>query len=699
MSSVSLSSASTRRAAPGWGEMVRAAVANPTTWIMLITLLGFFLRVWQLEGVPPGWRDDELIETLVISQNILDGDIRLYYPDASGHEPLYHMLNALFLAWFGPGGLGIRLASALVGTVTVPLTYIVGRRLFGSGVGLVAAAVLAVSFWGLMYARVGIRHVLTPPFVLLAFYFFWGGLQRPASAAGRMVARDFALAGLFLGLGFYVYFAGRGVPLVPLAFAGYLLLVAPALLRRRWRGLALMLAVTLLLAAPLALVLSQQPEAEGRVNELALPLTNALAGDPALLIDHTVAALTTAHSGGDPEWLYNIPGRPIFGPVGAIFFWAGMVLAVYWALRPLVATARYWLRGRRHGADRPAVTHRELAAAFLLLWWLAGISPAILSVPEASLGHMIMAQSAFFLLAALPVGALAGWARQGETAVWRSALPVAAGLLLVSAVAVRDLPAYFSEWPERGMVRFLYRADIHDVAAFVAAQPDAPWAADFGITGLLAGPWDREALRVELDESPDVRPRWYNPERVLLLRPALSFAGYPEIETPFDGAWEPLPEIAALPGGYELVQTVRPGGLEATGPVCFANNLCWTGAAYDSTTGTLQLGWEAADRIALPPLPLISNPPPPGVYNGPRLYVFAHLVDAEGNLLVGDDGLWVDPTTLYPGDAFIQQHRLAAPDGSAPVAIVLGLYDPLTGERVLTGDGADSVRLPVGGGQ
>ena len=38
-----------------------------------------------LADVPPGWRDDELIETLVISRNILGGDLRFYYPDASGH--------------------------------------------------------------------------------------------------------------------------------------------------------------------------------------------------------------------------------------------------------------------------------------------------------------------------------------------------------------------------------------------------------------------------------------------------------------------------------------------------------------------------------------------------------------------------------------------------------------------------------------
>ena len=444
------------------------------------------------------------------------------------------------------------------------------------------------------------------------------------------MTRDFALAGLFLGLGFYVYFAGRGVPLVPLAFAGYLLLTSPLLLRRRWPGIALMLVVALLLAVPLAITLNQQPEAEGRVNELALPLINALEGDFDLILDQTIAAFATAHSGGDPEWLYNIPGRPIFGPVGAIFFWAGMALALWWALRPLATTLGYWLGGRRRGVARPQADRLSQAAAFLLLWWLAGISPAILSVPEASLGHMMMAKSAFFLLAALPVRALAGWARRVDGPAWRAALPVAAGLLLVSAVALRDLPAYFGEWPERGMVRFLYRADIHDVAEFVEANPDAPWAANFGITGLLAGPWDREALRVELDGAPDARPRWYNPERVLLLTPALSFAGYPEIETPFAGVWRPLPETARLSGGYELVETRPAAGLAPVEPVCFANNLCWNGAAYDPATGTLELGWEAVDCVALPPMPLISNPPPPGVYDGPRLLVFAHLVDGGG---------------------------------------------------------------------
>jgi 4-amino-4-deoxy-L-arabinose transferase-like glycosyltransferase len=245
-------------------EWLRVLIRRPSTWAALITLLAFGLRVWALESVPPGWRDDELIETLVISQKILDGDLAFYYPDASGHEALYHALNAVFLAFFGPTGPGIRLLSAMLGTLAVPLTYALARRMFGAAVGLTASALLAVSFWGLMYSRVGIRHSLTPVLALAAFYWFWRAMQgrkgereKGRGAEGKAgnsfpypfpspPLLPFALSGFFLGLGFHSYFASRGAPLIPAAFVVYLLFVAPARLRGKWRGLLVMAAATAL---------------------------------------------------------------------------------------------------------------------------------------------------------------------------------------------------------------------------------------------------------------------------------------------------------------------------------------------------------------------------------------------------------------------------------------------------------------------
>jgi 4-amino-4-deoxy-L-arabinose transferase-like glycosyltransferase len=257
--------------------------------LVLLTVLALGLRLWRLDAVPPGWRDDELINSLVISQKVLDGKWALYYPDASGHEALYHILNAAMLGVFGPGLPGIRWLSVILGTMTVPLTYRVGKRLWNRPAGLVAATALTFNFWSLMYSRIGIRHILLPVLALPTFYFFWRGLE---TAETKVQIRDLRLpfrldasfspflwAALFMGVGFYTYFAARGVPLILLAFCGYLGLFKRDSIKRRWRQLVLMFAVSALIALPLIVTLSRQPESEARVAELAVPLVEARAGN------------------------------------------------------------------------------------------------------------------------------------------------------------------------------------------------------------------------------------------------------------------------------------------------------------------------------------------------------------------------------------------------------------------------------------
>jgi hypothetical protein len=169
------------------------------------------------------------------------------------------------------------------------------------------------------------------------------------------------------------------------------------------------------------------------------------------------------------------------------------------------------------------------------------------------------------------------------------------------------------------------------------------------------------------------------------------------MESPYSEFLELVPTVGNM-GGYQLYE-VRNHSLLADDngfdSICFENGLCATSAFYDPETQRLQLGWQVRDQLKLPVVPLISNPPPPGVYSGPRLSVFAQLQDAQGSFLVGDDGLWVDPQTLQPGDQFIQQHELLIPDRPLGTTAVYGLYDPKTGERILTTDGRDHIRLEI----
>ena len=680
-------------------------------WLVLaITFVAFGLRLWQLGHFPPGWRDDELINSLVISQKVLDGNLAIYYPDASGHEALYHALNAVMLGLFGANWVGIRLLSAFLGTLVVPLTYLLGRKLFGRWVGLVAAAGLAFSFWGLMYGRFGLRHVTMPVLVTAAFYFFWRGFEKRGwrLETGDLVrsisnlqspVSNYLITAFFTSLGFYTYFAGRGVPLILLAFMGVVWLLARPYFHKNWRGWGVMLGVTAVLAIPLILTLQAQPEAEGRVGELAVPLVEARAGNFEPLQEYVITTLSMFHATGDDEWLYNIPERPLFGTIGAIFFWGGVLLALWDGLRLLVG------RLRRQQIE-PTVERRGLAAIFLLLWWLAGIAPAFISIPPASLGHTILAQPATYILAALIVGRLdPSAALRPRVRDWRletvskspvpnlqSLLGLFAAILLIGSIGVRDLPDYFQRWPERGMVRFLYRADIQNVADYVNVNPEMT---DFGISGGLAGPWDRLALGTGLHNNDDVRPRWFNAERALLLSPPLSFVGFPETAV----AYEPLlnPVAPSVTAGYYLLAQTEAQMLadRSEERICFVNGLCWLTAVYDTETHRLELGWQVGETLQLPEIPLISNPPPPGVYAGSRLQVFAQLLDAEGNFLTGDDGLWVDPVTLQPGDIFLQQHWLTVPEGAEAAAVAFGLYDPMTGVRILTTDGRDHLSLEI----
>ncbi len=675
-------------------------IRNPGFWVGAITFVAFFLRVWRLNSLPPGWRDDELINSLVISQKVLNGDWQVYYADASGHEALYHILNAGMLALFGPSAAGIRLLSALLGTLTVPLTYLVAKRLYGWRVGLAAAAVLTLSFWSLMYSRIGIRHISLPVFMLATFFFFLRGTgighggDQVKGQGSSFIGKDFLLAGLMMGLGFYTYFASRSVPLILLAAIAYSWLFHRHVLVGRWKDIALMLGVALILALPLIFTLLQQPESEARVGELAVPLVEARAGNFNPLGEHIQRTLSMYHGDGDEEWLYNIPRRPVFGPVVAMFFWLGVAIAIWYALRPIIRLGQSAFNRDKSLAETSSY---EIACAFILVWWLVGILPAFVSVPPASLGHTIIAQSAVYILVALPVFGLEKLSQlrisQAKSRKSFAVLPFIFMLLLVIGIAWRDLPDYFQNWPNRGMTRFLYRAEISEIANYLSNHPEL---IDFGVAGLLAGPWDKLALAIEVENDSQIQPRWFNPDRVTLLQvngePALVFSGYPESPTLDESLYRVIPGEKA--GAFNL--TVIEAIDDVTGEKsCFRNGLCLLAATYDPSTGALDLIWDVESLLDLPPMPLISNPSPPGVYAGPRLSIFSHLLDRESHILASDDGLWIDATTLEPGDRFRQRHWFSVSEDGEPAVVSFGLYDPMTNERLLTVDGRDHLTLQV----
>jgi hypothetical protein len=660
--------------------------------ILLTTLLllTWGLRVCCLDTVPPGWRDDELINIHALSGELLDGRFPLYFTGASGHEPLYHYLLAGVHAVLGFNPLSAHILSAALGTLTVALTYALARRLLGRTAALVASLALATSFWSLMYSRTAIRHINLPPLALLAFYLLWRAKGKSQISNRKYQVRRFALLGLTTGISLYTYPAARMLPVLLIAFGGYLALFHRDRFKLRWRGLLLALIVAALASVPLWIAIAQGRGeaaehsagigADSRIAELAVPLHELGLGNPRPLLESIWTTLGMFHATGDPEWLYNISGRPVFNLLGGALFWGGVVLCLF-------------------------------------LWLGLGLVPTVLSTPPASLSHSILAMPVAYLLPVLALQEIIKWLRrQISNAKFqtRNLLFAICHLILVIFLTTniaRDVRDYFVAWPEQEMVRVLYRADYRDVARYLTAHPEIE---DVAVSSNLLGPWDRLALDLDIKRD-DVAVRLFDPERALVwtddgrltdivlvswlsTTPPIDdlLAGHsPETLSP-DLALYTLPPISSLqpPVSHPLASFAN--GLELT-------KAQWIEEPALGQESVLLTVWRVAEPLDLIPRPIVANPPPPGVYSGPRLAVFAHLLAEDGTTLTGDDGLWVDAHTLQPGDRFLQIHRFALPpDASAgPYVVRLGLYDPKPGEgkrwQVLGDTGqsvADHILIP-----
>jgi hypothetical protein len=220
------------------------------------------LRVWGVEqGMPFAYNADE-------NAHFVPNAIGLFGHGWNPHyfvnPPAYtYLVHIVFDVWFG-GRAGVskalatnptevfvvaRLTAAAVGTLAVWLLYLAGAKLFNRATGLLAAALLAVSFLAVFYSHLALNDVPTLAPIALSL---WGtaGILRE----GR--ARDYLLAGVGLGLACATKYTG-GIVLLPLVAAGAIRLAGPVGRYAAARGLVLAAVVALaafLVANPYAVL-------------------------------------------------------------------------------------------------------------------------------------------------------------------------------------------------------------------------------------------------------------------------------------------------------------------------------------------------------------------------------------------------------------------------------------------------------------
>jgi len=459
-------------------------VARTRHWLriaalLLILFVAAGLRFYRLPELPLGLHYDEAANGILASEIARGTKPPVFISSYTGKEALFFYWTALWMRVFGATRLALRLSAALVGLATVAATVWAVRELLYARrhalwVGLLTGMFLATSFWHLVLSRYGFRAATQPLLQTLTVATLWRGLRlasasppqgrgkvQKALGRGRPELLWLILAGLCFGLTAYTYLAARAFPL-PLGAALLTLLVA----HRGRRSARLREVVTFLVVATLTLA----------------PLLHYWLTHPGSFLNRTrqVAAASwgEAWAGlraclgmffirGDPYVRFNIPYRPIFDPVAAGLFLAGLGIII-WQLMPLAGHRR-----------RTSPLHLA-ANVFLLTYLPTMLLPSALATGEVTPSNLraVGLLPFVYVFPALALSALASGLSGLVSEVSPRLSPATFHLLLVTLplvlLTVATARAYFCDWAPSAALYYAADGDLVDVAAYLNQMGGTP---------------------------------------------------------------------------------------------------------------------------------------------------------------------------------------------------------------------------------
>src|SRR3989344_1810889 len=248
----------------------RIRIMRKEHWVLLlIVIIAAFMRLVNLPTIPPGLYPDEAMNGNNALEALETREFKVFYPENNGREGLFINIQSVSLALFGNEPWALRLPSALFGILTVLGIYFLTRELFNTElsdnpninagnlrlsdnhklirseyIALLAAFLLATSFWHINFSRIGFRAIMAPFFLTWGIYFLLLSLRKITSSLKSTPKKSQitnhksqtnskfktktknlwdlvlgawclpVLAGLVYGLGMHSYIAYRATPLL-----------------------------------------------------------------------------------------------------------------------------------------------------------------------------------------------------------------------------------------------------------------------------------------------------------------------------------------------------------------------------------------------------------------------------------------------------------------------------------------------------
>ncbi len=690
----------------GWGE---GAVKNRQRVmrflpIFLILLFALLLRLFWLTEVPPGLTHDEANHGRE-AIGVLDGELLFYFPLNYGSEPLYSYTVAGSMLLFGENLFALRLVNVIFGVLAIAATYFWARWALSERVGLVTAVLMSVSFWPLASSREALRAGMLPFFMVCAVWFFWkilysapstptltlplsgGGDKAPSPSQGegwgeggenrKMIIKLVVGFGVSIAFTLHIYLAARVAwGLFPL-FLIYLFIWRRATFKRSWLPTLAGLLLAGLLVTPMFIYVKLHPYVLERLDMLDGPLQALRQGHFVPILQNTGEALLAFvwPGYGDGFLAYNIPGRPVFDVVTAVFFIVGLVICLWRWKRP--------------------------SYAFILFWFGVGIIPSLITGPTANTTRNLAALPAIFLIPSL------GFWAVGDAVMRRMprlTQPVLAGLaavwiLFAGAVAIYD---YFVVWGQSVEVRDAYQHTLVEEVAYLKAQalPEP-----FVISSVLPNVAHDPSIYLVLQDGANWETRWVDARQALVVPAGSTATVVVPSATPLHPAFANLlqeVDTVALRANdlnpqfkvYELDGTVVDAWLVGDTAVTFNNAITLHHAEWlqpqvrPGETAELLTVWQIADPTQIGP-----KVPPLFTTN---TAMFTQLLDENGQVFAQRDSLEAPSWNWHEGDILLHVHSLVIPQNTAvnTYPAIIGFYDYDSGQRAVLGNGESYTAVP-----
>jgi mannosyltransferase len=183
----------------------QSAIRNRIAFIIIL-VLAVFLRFYLLDG-QSFWNDEGN------SARIAERSLPLITAAAAGdiHPPLYYYLLHVWRGIFGSSESALRSLSAVLGVLLIGLTFLIGRKAFSAGVGLLAAFVAAINPFQIYYSQEARMYMLlavigaAATWTLLRLLVGWKNER--LAAGGWRLALDHVVLAVLYAAGLYTHYA------------------------------------------------------------------------------------------------------------------------------------------------------------------------------------------------------------------------------------------------------------------------------------------------------------------------------------------------------------------------------------------------------------------------------------------------------------------------------------------------------------